>query len=256
VQLAKFYLSSFFVIGHAVAVDLLIEQLLILQDRDIKKLDIESQLHRIPVEITGLRNKIAEEQSRMDGELAAIKEIEVRRSDLDSQVQAAEQKVVKYKNQQLEVKKNDEYQALTAEIANMEAVIGGLEEDEIALMLTIDEKKANYAKLDSQLKERIQLFEKEIVNLGERETNLKSEKEDAISAVAAAAANVDPRYLDSYQKAKRRKMKPPFVVALEEQRCLGCHLKVSGDVESRARHFKEFGEPAHCDSCGRIVYWP
>lgn len=238
------------------AVDPQIEKLLILQDRDVAQITIESQLKTIPSEIDSFKKKIAEEQKGMESDLAEIKELEVQRSDLDKQVKAAEEKTLKYKNQQLEVKKNEEYQALTHEIENMGAIVSDLEEKEIELMLAIDEKKEVYAKLEAERKERIALLEKEIANLTERNKNLESQVVEAREAVAAARAEVKPAYLSGYTKAKQRKMKPPFVVPLNEQRCMGCHLKVSGESESSARHFKEMQTTAHCDSCGRVIYWP
>jgi predicted nucleic acid-binding Zn-ribbon protein len=50
----------------------------------------------------------------------------------------------------------------------------------------------------------------------------------------------------------------PAVVPINGSKCGGCHLKVSGEVESAARG-KDAGAAgttlATCDQCGRIVYW-
>ena len=240
---------------HSGFVDSKITSLLILQDRDVNKITIENRLKSLPVELAAIRDKSAEIYSERALEEQVLKTLEVERSSLDSQVSAAQDKIRKYKNQQLEVKKNEEYQALNAEIANMESSVDELEEAEIALMLKIDEEKAAFAQHEAERSERIALLDTEMANLTQYQDQLTQELTTATAAAEAAAADVDAHYLNSYTNAKSRKIKPPFVAPLDEQRCKGCHLKVSGEVETRARRFAEFDEPVHCDSCGRVVYW-
>ena len=240
---------------HSKYVDPKITHLLILQDRDVKRITIEQRLMSIPAELAAIQAKIAEIHAEKALEEQVLKTLEVERSGLDSQVSAAQDKIRKYKNQQLEVKKNEEYQALTAEIANMETSVDEWEEAEIALMLKIDEQKAAFAQHEAERTERVALLESEMANLTQCQEQLTQELTAASAAAEAAAAKVDAQYFRCYTNAKSRKLKPPFVVPLNEQRCKGCHLKVSGEVETHSRRFAEFEEPAHCDSCGRVVYW-
>lgn len=233
-----------------------IEKLLILQDRDIKRIAAESALEAIPAEISASEKKIAEEKAEAEAEDAELKQLEIKRSDLDNQVQGAESKILKYKNQQLEVKKNEEYQALTHEIEVLEKEISELEEQEIAIMLELDEKKAENATKNERRAERVQLLNKEIENLKQRETNTKAEIDDILNMVDEAKAVVTPLYYRAYEKVQMKKVKPPFVSPLEGQMCSGCHLKVSGEVLSETKHFSTVAIPVHCDSCSRVVYWP
>lgn len=233
-------------------VDAEIEQLLILQDRDTRLINIEASLKSIPLEVAKYERKIAEEEAALAAAHKRVQELEVRRKDLDNDVKIAEEQVVKYKNQQLQVKKNDEYQALTHEIDTTQVRIGELEETEIGLMLEIDEAQAAYESARAEGQERIQLFRDEIEALRDREQTLSGEIDQAKADVAAAEAECAENYLAAYGRAKRRRAKPPFVAPIEDHKCGGCHLKVSGEVESATR-----GQdgPVQCDSCGRVVYW-
>ena len=44
----------------------------------------------------------------------------------------------------------------------------------------------------------------------------------------------------------------PVVVAIQEGKCGGCHLKISSNVDSERRKADQL---VTCDQCGRIVYW-
>lgn len=233
-------------------VDPEIEQLLILQDRDSRLFNIEQSLKNIPLEREKNKKKIAEEEAALADARQKLQELEVRRKDLDNDVKTAEEQVVKYKNQQLQVKKNDEYQALTHEIEQTESKIGELEEAEIGLMLEIDESTETFNAEKAEREERIQLYRDELETLDDREKTLQGEIDSAKEAVAAAEKECNQQYLEAYARVKRRRPKPPYVSPIEDHKCGGCHLKVSSEVESATRHKDA---PVQCDSCGRVVYW-
>jgi len=234
------------------SVDPEIEQLLILQDRDTRLFNIEHSLKSIPLEREKYQKKIAAEEEALAAAHRQLQELEVRRKDLDNDVKSAEEQVVKYKNQQLQVKKNDEYQALTHEIEITENKIGELEEAEIGLMLEIDESTKTFNAEKAEREERIQLFRDELETLDDREKTLKGEIDQAKANVAEAEKQCKRQYLEAYARVKRRRPKPPYVSPIEEHKCGGCHLKVSSDTESATRHKDA---PVQCENCGRVVYW-
>lgn len=228
-----------------------IEKLLILQDRDNRRLAIEGQLARIPVETAELAHKIQEERDGLAAADMELKTLEVRRNALDQDVKSREERIRKYKNQQLDVKKNEEYQALTHEIATLEEEIGRLEEDEIALMLEIDSKKEAFATEAAERQRRVALFEEGIGSLREREKTMKEGLAEAQTETASAEKEVDPAFRDRYTHIRGRGIRFPIVVPLQDHKCGGCHLRVSGEVETEVRRKTA---PVSCDSCGRMLY--
>ncbi|MEO0795950.1 MAG: C4-type zinc ribbon domain-containing protein [Verrucomicrobiota bacterium] len=229
-----------------------IEQLLILQDRDTRLFNILTSLKSIPLELAKYEKKIAAEEAEIAAARQSLQELEVRRKDLDNDVKSAESQIIKYKNQQLEVKKNEEYQALTHEIELTESKISELEEAEIALMLEIDEVSQQFDSHKAEGDDRIQLYRDEIETLKDRELTLNKEIDTAKADVQEAEQECSDKYLTVYQRVKRRRPKPPFVSPIEEHKCGGCHLKVSSETESGTR--KKEG-PVTCENCGRMVYW-
>ncbi len=236
---------------HRDGVNADVEKLLTLQEREARKLALETQLLQIPREVDKAKAKIAEEQAAIEAANQALKELEVKRVDLDKQVQTLEGQVVKYKTQQMEVKKNDEYTALTHQIETLQGQIGTCEEEEIELMLQLDEETKSAAASEADHKEQIRLFEKEIERLAKQMEAVKGEIGEAVAAAESAAADVPANWLDAYRRVHQRHPRAPWAVPLRDQHCGGCFLKVSGEVEGTVLTDKE---PAHCDSCGRVLY--
>lgn len=228
-----------------------LEKLLIFQDRDVKRLQLEEQLAAVPGEIAAVEAKIAAERQAIETAKAEWRELETKKKGLEGEIKATEEKVERYKSQQLLVRKNDEYQALTHEIEGGAAQIGTLEEEEIRVMFAIDDAKRRFAAAEVALKENIAGHEGRIRSLRERESNLKAELAEAVAAAAAARAAVPEPQIRVYDRVAR-KPGHPVCVPVSGGRCGGCHMKVSAGNDFEARQGEKL---ITCDQCGRVVYW-
>ncbi len=228
-----------------------LEKLLALQDDDTKRLALEQQLKAVPREISAVEARIAAEKQAIETAKTEWRELESKKKLLETEIQSAEQKVAKYKTQQLEVRKNDEYRALTHEIETTETTIGGFEEEELKVMYSIDESKKRFANAEAELKRNINGHEGKIRALRERETQLQAEHKAAMATVEAARKEVPELQLRIYDRLAN-KPGHPVCVAVTGGKCGGCHLKVSANVEMEARKAENI---TTCDQCGRVVYW-
>lgn len=228
-----------------------IEKLLIVQDRDIALQKIEQELARIPQERSKIEALIETEKENIEAASHSLKEKEVERNELDIEVKSKESDVARFKNQQLEVKKNDEYRTLTQQIEQAEAEISNLEEKEIGLMLEIDSTRETFEAEKATIDQRIVDQHEQIKQLGEREQNLKDSIDAAKAALEESRAGIEANYLESYDQAKKLSKRAPYVVPIVDHKCGGCHLRVSNEV---SRGAMDAGEPHFCDQCGRLVY--
>ena len=233
-----------------------IESLLILQDRDVKRLALEGQLKGVPRDIAAVEAKIAAEKASIEAAKQELRELEVKKKALENEIGSAEGKLAKYRTQQSMVKKNDEYQALGHEIETTEKAIGDFEGQELEIMYLIDEAKKKFVAAEAVLKGNISGHETRIKTLRERDVNLADELTGAHVEGATARGPVGERNLRVYDRIAARQM-PVVVPLVSLDKCGGCHLKVSGDVISAARG--KGTDPLvalpTCDQCGRIVYW-
>jgi len=217
----------------------------------MRRVLLETQLKSVPHEITSVRRKIEEEKAAADSAKAEWKTLETRRKGLETEVSSGEEKIAKFRSQQLLVKKNDEYQALGHEIEHAQAAVEKLEEEEIGIMLELDTAKAKIADAESVAKGNIAGHEARIAQLQEREQNLAAELQSAVAKVEEARSGVDPSAQSAYARLSKN-VGLPVCVPLKDHKCGGCHLKVSSGVESETR---AGGKLASCDNCGRILYW-
>ncbi|MDQ8206483.1 hypothetical protein QEH52_03105 [Coraliomargarita sp. SDUM461003] len=228
-----------------------IEKLLIVQDRDVALQKIEQELARIPQERSALEAHITTEQANIEAASQALKEKEVQRNEVDTEVKAKESAIARFLTQQLEVKKNDEYRALTQQIEQNQSDIAELEERQIELMLEIDGTRETFEAEKAVIEARIVEQKQEILQLAEREKNLKASINEAQASVVAARSTVDESYLGHYDRVKKLCKRPPYVAPIEAHKCGGCHLRVSNEVSGNAHLDSEIH---FCDQCARIVY--
>lgn len=234
----------------------LVETLLILQDRDLRRIATETQLKAMPRDIALIEQKIASDKAALETARGELKELEVRKKGIEGEIATAETNLAKYRTQQSLVRKNEEYQALGHEIEATEVAIGKLEEQELEAMYAIDEAKKRFAQAESAVKTSIGGHESRIQALRERAVNLAAELKEAQAATAQARTPLSEPVLRVYDRVATRNM--PAVVPIHGGKCGGCHLKVSSEIESASRGKAPLapGIPlVTCDQCGRIVYW-
>ncbi len=228
-----------------------LEKLLILQDRDGRRIALETQLRAVPNDVALVENKIAAEKTAIEEARMELRQLETDKKLLETG--SAEEKLGKYRTQQSAVKKNDEYQALGHEIETTEAQVSQMEEKELEIMYAIDEAKNRFEVAEKVLQENIVGHEAKIAALAERKTNLESELTTVQAEVSEAREPVEERALGLYDRIAKLYM--PVCVPLKGGKCGGCHLKVSSEVESASRGKSPDNELATCDQCSRLVYW-
>ncbi len=131
---------------HARPLDPALVATLKLQEADVARMHLETQLKQAPVELAALAKTVAEEKAALEAKRKVVQDLEVQRKDIDNRLKLAETQVNKFKTQQAEVRKNDEYQALTHQIATCEAGISDIETEELQQMIKIDEATARCAR--------------------------------------------------------------------------------------------------------------
>jgi len=228
-----------------------LDSLLILQDRDSRRFGLEAQIKAIPHETAEVEKKREAEKAAIEASRTELRELETKKKLLETEIGSAEQKLAKYKTQQMSVRKNDEFQALGHEIDTTQAAIGVFEEQEIGVMLSIDEARLRFQNGEKAHKQIIAGLEERLKNLRERDTNLRAELKAAQQTVAEARQPLPEPALRLYDRVAARHQ-AVSVVPIRGGKCSGCHLKVSSEVETESRKGENL---TTCDQCGRIVWF-
>ena len=228
-----------------------IEQLLVLQDRDQKIKAFRDELTRAPLEKQRIADDLARATAVYEKARSTLLELEVRKKKLELDSQAKRDSIAKFKNQQFQTRKNEEFQALNHEIARYEKDIVGFEDTEIEIMEGIEQQKkeltsseAKFAEAKRVAAERAKVVEGRLVSIQERIGAAETER------AGLAAAFSDEDLLDLYNRLFTKKV-GSAIVPLNHETCDGCHMKVTPQIV----HFVRAGKVlTHCEQCGRILY--
>lgn len=228
-----------------------IEQLLILQDRDRKLLRLKAELADTPVQRKRLEDKAAQTQAAFDTVKQRGRQIESDRKKLELEVQSKEEFIRKLETQQGATKSNDQYKAFTHQIDTTKGEIHALEDQEIVLMEkaeTIAREIEAAAKIAAAQKAE---SDKQLADLATREAKLQREFESGSAERAGLAEKVDAPTLARYQHLLDRKG-DNVVVGVKGAICGGCHMKLPTQTVVTA---KAQADIVTCINCSRILFW-
>ena len=229
----------------------MIEKLLILQDRDRKILQEQGEVARIEPQRQMLNAKVATAQAELEHAKLRIKQIESARKDLELEVEAKKQMIVRYANQQFQTRKNEEYRALAHEIDTCKAAIFQIENGEIELMEQAEQLQREIARLTRENDEAKKTGEGQIAQLNQREENLKKELAELQRGRAELAGAVDEVVCQRYERLFKSKGEN-VVVGVHHGVCGGCHMKLPAQVLVTCQAQMEI---VACSNCGRILYY-
>ena len=199
-----------------------------------------------------LQKRIAIESDTIDLTRQSILETEARCKKIEGDVAEIEGRVTRYKTQQLEVKRTEEYKALDMEIASLIKQVSVLEDEQLELLEKIESEQSSLTAAESPLQEKISRLDTQLSDLDEREIFLSKEIDELEHSYKASLEQIPAELLRAYKQVKRIAKRSPWVVPVEDQLCGGCNLRVSNDVVAKAL---VEGQISNCDQCARIVYF-
>ena len=229
----------------------IIEQLLILQDRDRKLLRVTQELAHINPERESLRSKAASTQGSLDAAKTRVKQVESERKRLELDVEAKKTQISRYANQQLETRKNEEYKALAHEIEMAKAGIVKIEDEELVLMEQAEAAQKQVARATAEAAAAKKLVDDQIGVINDREANLKKELAELSVGREQLAAGVDESTRNRYERIFKSKGEN-VVVGIEHSSCGGCHMRLPAQIVTSCRGEAEI---VTCSNCGRILYF-
>jgi hypothetical protein len=228
-----------------------IESLLVLQDRDQKIRILRLEQKNLPEERASLDVKLAAGSTQLTTAKEQARSIELEKKKLEMEAQAKRDSIAKFRTQQFQTRKNEEFQALTNEIKRFEADIEKIEDRELELMEDAEKMKATVAEAEKQHAATKAHTDRQIVEIAEKIKAIEGQLAELEAERAKLSEGVDEDLLYQYNKLFVNKG-GLAVVALEHETCMGCHMKLTTQTAVRVKGNREI---LNCEQCGRILYY-
>ena len=227
-----------------------LEQLLVLQDRQQKIRQIQTEIKTLPLERAHLESQLAATAAGVESLKQKGRQVEVERKRLELDVGTRTESISRLKTQQYQTRKNDEFQAISHEIERYENEIRKLEDQELELMIEADKLKAEIETADKSARATKDTVSRQLTDLDAKSKALASQQQQLEKEREALAAEIDADLLDQFERLFNSKG-DAAVVAVEHGVCTGCHMKVTTATAAEVKAGKEI---VSCENCGRILY--
>lgn len=192
--------------------------------------DLHSQVREKEAEVHELSKQIGAHEARIEEISKKLKELEVR---------------------QTQIKKVEEFNALTQEITSAEREKSLIEQK----ILDLVDRKASEEEFLEKIRESLKIseessiaLEKEIYHsielINQEGTQLKEERD-------VLAKTADPEIFRIYERLLRNK-KDRVLVPIENRTCSGCHIALTAQHENIVRKGENL---VFCEHCSRIHFW-
>jgi len=205
----------------------------------------------LPEEILDIETDIARHNAKIQ-KLEDEKQILIIEKDkLKVEIEASIEKTAKYEEQQLSVRNNREYDALTKEIEAQKQLVENASSRIEEIEKRLEEIEPELEQEREALAETEKLYETKKKNLDKVITNTEDEEEKLIEKRKEVEDQLDKRYLRSYKRLREGLANGMAVVPMEKGAALGMALPPQTQVEVRRRNKIIIDE-----NSGRIVVDP
>lgn len=227
-----------------------LEALLKLQSIDSKLNEIRKVRGDLPEEVRDLEDEIAGYDARIARFKEEIKGTDTEIDGFKIRIKDAEKLIAKYKEQQMNVRNNREFDAVSKEIELQELEMQIAEKK-------IKESKGKIERKKEEIQETASIKEERMKDLQNKKSELdgiisegQEEESKLLKDREKAAKNVDERLFYSYERIRNNAVNGLAVVTVKRDACGGCFNTVPPQRQADIREKKKI---IVCEHCGRVL---
>ena len=233
---------------HSVAKKL--EALTKLQKIDISLDEIFKIRGALPEEVMDLEDEITGYQTRVENQNQDLSDIENLIENNKVAIKDAERFIKKYEEQQMNVRNNREYDAISKEMELQHLEIQILEKKIKEGYDKIELKNSEIEETKHCLVEREKDLMAKKNELSIISTESEEDEKKYLKSRESLAKKVDPRLLVSYERTRKNMRNGLAIVPVNRDACGGCFNIVPAQKQAEVREKKKI---IICEHCGRIL---
>lgn len=228
-----------------------LKDILPIQELDMQMIQLmrlKKERQRELAKLNAIKNDLRQKAMIKEGEIIEIKK---NSRVLEGEIKDIAERLKKLEGQQSQVKKVDEFNALSHEISQAERERAGKDQRLSDLQETLaaeEEMLKEFSKNLESTSESSKVLESEIkesvVRINEEGKEIKAQRDSLVKSVDQEVFRVYEMLL----KNKRDRV----VVPIENRCCSGCHIMLTAQHENLARKGERL---VFCEHCSRIHYW-
>ncbi len=228
----------------------LLQPLINIQTVDSGLDDLEKHKKHFKAETSALDSAVIECKAKLQAEKKIQEELAKKRKTLEIEVGTLDSKIKKYQGQEGEVKSNEQFAALKAEIEKGKQDKAQAEEKELEILFQEDEQKKKIqaaneelSKAEKKAAEDKKALEQKIADIDKA---IADKQKDRVAAMAA----LDPEYAQGYQALRNNGKKIALAQVMEDSTCSGCRMQVAPQILNEINRNRTI---QRC-TCGRYIY--
>lgn len=197
-------------------------------------------------EVTGLNTRI----EKIKNETAELKQAIANKKN---EIEVAKSSILKYKEQQDNVRNNREYDMLSKEIEFQTLEVELCEKRIKEYTVAEKSKTEEYANSDKLLEERKKDLDVKKAELDEIISETKQEEEKLREKAKTLETTIEPRLLHAFKRIRKNSRNGLGIVYVQRDACGGCFNKIPPQRQLDIRMRKKI---IVCEYCGRIMIDP
>jgi hypothetical protein len=227
-----------------------LEAILNLQNIDSRLDAIFKVRGALPEEVQDLEDEIIGYETRLSKFNADISSMEEEIKKFKDAIKESEKLIKKYQDQQMNVRNNREYDAITKELELQDLEIQVYKKKITETQVRIENKQKDIEDLSETLKDRQKDLDQKKAELDTIVSESENEEKKLRNDREKAAKKVDERLIKSYDKIRNNAKNGLAVVLVKRGACGGCFNIVPPQRQAEIRERKKI---IVCEHCGRIL---
>jgi len=227
-----------------------LRKLIALQDIEKNITVLHKQVSEIPVKTKELQAVSQGLKIAYDEKVARMKVIANRRRTHEGEVDLAQTKLSRLKDQLMAVKTNKEYTAMLNEIKTVETHISKEEDAILDLMEEMESGEKAIKLTETEMRRECAAIDDEIRRMNENIPALEKELGKLRGEKVSFEASVDSELIDQYRRIADAR-KGVALAEAKDELCGACHVRIRPQMYADLRLTETI---MYCDSCSRILF--
>ncbi|MBX6316533.1 MAG: nucleic acid-binding protein [Isosphaeraceae bacterium] len=203
-----------------------------------------------PKTLAARKAVLARRQADLEEARKALKEGRAQVKNKEVQIQSLQNKIDDLLSKRNQVRKQDEYNALTNQMAIDKKAIDRLEVEVLEGMEANDARAAEVTALEAEVKKLADEVAALEADLATRAENQRAQLHQLEAAIIEAEAIIPEDQRDQYRRILKQRG-ADAMAAVEDYACTGCFVTVTAQTMNELINTEHL---VFCKSCGRVLY--